>query len=100
MVNTPRFWRNYAHAGDIYTDVLGDAGEYMTAIYKVVMGTRIFTGPDSLLSQLLIEIPERPVLEVVAMFRAIIAAGLFFANGTGPHVNYGIQPAIDYLLTT
>ncbi|MGB0971743.1 MAG: peptidoglycan-binding domain-containing protein [Mycobacterium sp.] len=98
MVDTPKWWRNYAHRGDIYTDVTGQAGEWMTSIYKVVMGTRIFTGPDSLVSQLLIELPERPVVEVVAMFHAIIEAGMFFANGTGPHTNYSIEPAKDYLL--
>ena len=98
MVDTPDWWRNYAHAKDIYTDVVGDAGEYMTAIYKVIMGTRIFTGPDSLISQLFIELPERPVQEVFAMFKAIIGAGMFFAGGTGPHINYQVQPAVDYLL--
>lgn len=97
MVDTPPWWRNYAHAGDIYTDVTGEAGEYMTAIYKVVMGTRIFSGPDSLLSQLLIELPEKPVTEIVAMFQAVMAAGMFFANGTGPHLNYNVRPAIEYL---
>ncbi len=98
MQNTPSWWRNYAHDGDIYTDNVGERGEWMTSIYKVVMGTRIFTGPDSLISQLLIELPERPVTEVIAMFHAIIEAGMFFANGTGPHVNYAIDPARDYLL--
>lgn len=98
MVDTPSWWRNYAHKGDIYTDVSGDAGEYATAIFKVVMGTRIFSGPDSLLSQLLIELPERPVEEVIAMFQMVIRAGLFFANGTGPHLTYSIRPAVEYLL--
>ena len=98
MVDTPEWWRNYAHKGDIYTDCLGQAGEWFTSIYKVIMGTRIFSGPDSLLSQLFIELPERPMTEVIAMFQAIIGAGMFFANGTGPHVNYSVKPAVDYLL--
>ena len=30
-------------------------------------------------------------------FKAMLDAGMFFAGGTGPHVNYNIGPAIDYL---
>ncbi len=96
MVDTPAWWRDYAHAGDLYTDCRGDSGEHKTAIYKAVMGTRVFTGPDSLLSQV-VEIVARPVPETIALYRAIIDAGLFFGGRTGPHVNYSIEPAIDYL---
>jgi hypothetical protein len=31
------------------------------------------------------------------MIQAITSAGLFFASGTGPHINYDPRPAIDYL---
>jgi hypothetical protein len=96
MVDTPDWWRNYAHAGDLYTDVEGDSGEMKRSIYKVVMGTRVFSGPDSLLSQVL-EITTSPLFETIAMFKAMMDAGMFFAKGTGPHVNYNVGPAIDYL---
>lgn len=96
MVDTPDWWRDYAHAGDLYTDCEGDSGEFKTAIYKVVMGTRVFSGPDSLLAQVL-EVTASPVFETIAMFKAIMDAGLFFIRGTTPHLNYSIQPAIDYL---
>jgi hypothetical protein len=98
MVDTPDWWRNYAHHGDLYTECEGDSGEDKTAIYKIVMGTRVFSGPDSLLAQFL-EIAQRPLPEAIAVFKAVIDAGMFFIKGTGPHVNYDTRPAIDYLLS-
>lgn len=98
MTNTPALWRNYAHKGDLYTDCEGASGEDKTAIYKVVMGTRIFSGPDSLLSQVL-EVTGSPLFETIGIFKAIMDAGLFFAKGTGPHVNYNVGPAVEYLRT-
>jgi hypothetical protein len=95
--DTPAWWRNYAHKGDLYTDCEGQSGEDKTAIYKIIMGTRVFKGPDNLLAQFL-ELAKDPVPEATGMFKAIVDAGLFFARGTGPHVNYSPQAAIDYLL--
>jgi len=101
MTDTPTMWRDYAHKGDLYTDVHGESGENKTAIYKIVMGTRIFTGPDSILAQVLevlgIRQDSHQVAEAIAMFQAIIDAGLFFVRGTTPHLNYDIGPAVDYL---
>lgn len=96
LTNTPSFQRDFAHKGDLYTDVQGESGEFKTAIYKVIMGQRVFSGPDSLLAQVL-EVMQSPLLETVAMFRAIIDAGMFFVRGTGPHVSYSVQPAVDFL---
>lgn len=99
MVDTPPWFRSYAHAGDLYTDCQGESGEMKTAIYKVVMGTRVFSGPDSLLAQVIELLAPSPgrLFEVVALFKAIMDAGMFFAKRTGPHLNYRVQPAIDYL---
>jgi len=96
MAGTPHWWRDYAHAGDIYTDVRGEGAEWMTAIYKAVMGTRILQGPDSLLAQL-VELLQQPVREVMAMLDAILKAGMFFGAGTGPHTNYSPSGAVSYL---
>lgn len=96
MMDTPWFWRDYAHRGDLYTDVEGQSGEDKTAIYKIVMGARVFDGPDNILAQFL-ELAQAPAVEAVAMFQAIIDAGLFFLRRTGPHVNYSVSPAIEYL---
>ena len=96
LTDTPQWWRDYAHAGDLYTDVQGQSGENKTAIYKIVMGARVFQGPDSILAQIL-ELTQAPVSEAVAMFQAIIDAGMFFVRKTGPHINYDPRPAIDYL---
>lgn len=96
MTETPSWWRDYAHKSDLYTDVQGQSGENKTAIYKIVMGARVFQGPDSILSQIL-ELTQSPAAEAVAMFQAILDAGLFFIRKTGPHINYSPQAAIDYL---
>lgn len=102
MVDTPPWWRNYAHKGDLYTDCSGQSGEDKTAIYKIVMGTRIFTGPDSILAQVLEVLGVRKdagqTAEALGMFMAIIDAGMFFAKGTTPHINYDTAPAVEYLL--
>ena len=94
--DTPSWWRNYAHKGDLYTDCEGQSGEDKTAIYKIIMGTRVFKGPDNLLAQFL-ELAQDPIPEATGMFKAVIDAGMFFIHQTGPHINYNPQPAIDYL---
>ena len=98
MVNTPAWWRDFAHKGDIYTEVEGDAGEFKTAIYKVIMGARIMQGPDSILAQVL-ELTQAPATEAIAAMQAILRAGMFFVRGTGPHLNYDTRPAIAHLLS-
>jgi hypothetical protein len=98
MVNTPTWWRDYAHTGDLYAEVEGDAGEFKSAIYKVIMGARIMQGPDSILAQVL-ELTQAPATEAIAAMQAILKAGMFFVRGTGPHLNYDTRPAIDHLLS-
>ena len=103
MVNTPDFCLNLAHKGDLYTDTLGEWGENATAIFQIVMGTRIFSGPDSLLSQVFEVLGVRKdasrLVEIMGIFRAIMNAGLFFAHLTAPHTSYHVGPAIDFLRT-
>ena len=103
MVDTPYWWRNYAHKGDLYTDCEGESAENKTAIYKIVMGARVFSGPDSLLRQLLEASGHiqdaHQIIETTAIFKAILDAGLFFARGTTPHINYSTGEAIAYLVS-
>jgi hypothetical protein len=96
MTDTPTWWRDYAHKGDLYSDVEGQSGENKTAIYKIIMGTRMLQGPDNLLAQVL-ELGTGSPAELIGMFKAVMDAGLFFLRSTGPHVNYDTRPAIDYL---
>lgn len=98
MVDTPRFWKDFAHKGDLYSEVEGDAGEFKTAIYKIVMGARIMQGPDSILAQVL-ELTQAPATEAIAAMQAVLQAGMFFVKGTGPHLNYDVRPAIAHLST-
>jgi hypothetical protein len=97
MVDTPTWWKDFAHAGDIYTAVQGDAGEWKSSIYKVIMGARLMQGPDSILAQVM-ELTAAPATEAVAAMQAILQAGMFFVKGTGPHLNYDVRPAINHLL--
>lgn len=103
MVDTPFWWRNYAHSNDLYTDCEGESGENKTAIYKLIMGARIMNGPDSLLRQLL-ELSgatqdASQIIETTAMFKAILDAGMFFGRGTQPHINYSTAEAVAYLMS-
>jgi hypothetical protein len=98
MVDTPTWWKDFAHAGDMYTAVQGDAGEWESSIYKVIMGARLMQGPDSILAQVL-ELTTAPPAEAIAVMQAILQAGMFFAKGTSPHLNYDVRPAVDHLLS-
>ncbi len=95
MVGTPPWWKEHSRRGDLYAEnQTDDRGEDKTAIYMAVQNE--WTGdPDSLLSQM-VEIIERPVVEVLAMVRAIID-GLLFAARPGPHGDYDLRPGIDWM---
>lgn len=93
----PANYRTYGHEGDLYTDVeLNNEGEHKRAIGKIVMGSNVFGGSDSILAQL-VELGLNPFSEGMAAAQALLDAGMFFARKTGPHVNYSIHPAIEYL---
>lgn len=102
MANTPAWWRNYAHRGDLYTDVPADeSGENRTAIWQVIRDGDMFRGPDSLLRQFLelagIVKDGSQVAETTAMFKAMLDALVFFGQQTRPHVNYTTAEAVAYL---
>lgn len=96
MVNTPRDWKEISRHGDLYAEneSVGDAGEHKTAIYQAVQN-RWSGHPDSLLSQLM-EIVERPLPELLAMFQAIISGAMFLGN-MAPHGAYDLGPGIDFM---
>lgn len=102
MVDTPDWWRNYAHAGDLYADVPDDeSGENRTAIWQIIRDGNALKGPDSLLRQVLELgglVHDGPAIsEVTGMFKAMMDAMVFFGKQTGPHVNYSVAEAISYL---
>lgn len=102
MVSTPDWWRNYAHAGDLYSDVPADeSGENRTAIWQLIRDGDIMRGPDSLLRQFLelggIARDADAISETTGMFKAMLDAMVFFGKGTGPHINYSTAEAIAYL---
>lgn len=102
MVDTPTWWLNIAHDGDLYVNCAGESGENKRAIWKIIRGMDLFKGPDSILAQVLEALGVRndaaQLLEVVAIFKAIWDAGLFFARRLTPHTNYLPGPVIDYYL--
>ena len=71
------------------------------SIWAIIRGTRVFSGPDSILSQVLeamgVKQDAGQLMEIIGIFKAILDAGMFFAKGTGPHLNYSVHPAIEYL---
>lgn len=106
LKDTPEWWYDYAHGGnsrfgrDIYTDTPDDdAGENMTAIYKIVQNVSGFIGQASLLEQIK-EMLTNPLVEIPAALRAIYFGGAFVTTrpfATAPHCNYDLGPAIQYL---
>ena len=102
MVDTPDWWRNYAHKGDLYSDCPDDeSGENRTAIWQIIRSGNMFKGPDSLLRQVL-ELTgavqdSSQLIEVTGMVKAMLDALVFFGKQTGPHINYSAAEAISYL---
>jgi hypothetical protein len=97
MHDTPAFWRDYAHKGDLYAACeQGDSGEDKTAIWRIVRGEKFFVGPDTLLEQFL-EITTSPLSGAIGAFKAMMDAGMFFGGGLTQHTSYNVGPAIDYL---
>lgn len=99
---TPSWWLDFAHGSnsqwkrDLYTDAPNDAaGLDMTMIWHLVENVTI-SSLSGLVVKLL-EVVQKPMEEIVPMFRAVLYAGAFFFAGTGPHVNYDIDPAVRYL---
>ena len=97
LTDTPTWWRDYAHHGDLYATVEqnGDAAEDKTAIWRIIRGEKFFIGPDTLLEQFL-EIAKQPIPGAIGAFKAMLDAGMFFGKGLTPHTSYNIGPAIDY----
>lgn len=101
IMNTPSWWRDYAHAGDLYTDVLDDeSAENRLAIWQVIRDGSIAKGPDSLLRQVLElggALDGSTVAETTAMAKAMLDALTFFGGGTKAHTSYSTTEAIAYL---
>lgn len=102
MVDTPDWFRNYAHVGDLYADSPDDqSGENRRAAWQLIRDGSITKGPDSLLRQLLeltgaVKDADQ-ISEVTGVFKAMLDAMVFFGKQTGPHVNYSTAEAIAYL---
>jgi hypothetical protein len=102
LTDTPGWWREYAHKGDLYTDCPPDEStENRTAIWQLIRNGDILTGPDSLLRQMLelggISRDAGVISETIGMVKAMLDALVFFGKRTGPHVNYSPAEAIVYL---
>ena len=97
LTDTPEWWVEYAHAGDLYADCeLDDEGEWKRAICKIVMGNQWWAGQDNIFEQVC-EVFGKPLEEGWAVAMALFGTIRFFGSGTRPHVTYNVQPAIDYL---
>lgn len=102
MIDTPDWWRDYAHRGDLYTDSPADqSGENRTAIWKLIRDGDFTRGPDSLLRQVLevtgaVRDGSR-IVEITGMVKAMMDALVFFGKKTVPHTSYSTAEAIAYL---
>lgn len=97
MVDSPPYMRDYAHEKDMYAQCpFSDMGEDERAICKIIMGNKVFSGTDSILAQV-IELIQRPITETIAMFYAMIDAGMFLASGANTPHFYDIRPMVDFL---
>lgn len=97
LENAPFKVADYGHADDMYSACgLDDMGQDERAVCQIIMGNNVFGGPDSILAQLFIELPQKPVQRIMAVFNALMDAGLFFGGGTRAH-GYDIGPAIQFL---
>jgi hypothetical protein len=99
IVGTPEWWLDFAHGAnsqwgrDLYTDNPNDAGGLdMTAVWHIVQNLDI----GELIGRLG-ELLTHPVEAIPAALEALLYAGMFFLCGTGPHVDYDIDPAISHL---
>ena len=102
MVDTPDWFRNYAHVGDLYCDVPDDeSGENRTAIWQIIRNGNALKGPDSLLRQVLeltgVATDGPAISEVIGMFKAMMDALVFFGKQTQPHINYSTAEAVAFL---
>lgn len=104
MKDTPTWWLNIAHKGDLYVDVSGQSGENKRAIWKVIRDVSIgsiFKGADSILSQVLealgVKKDASQIVEIMGIFKAMWDAGMFFAKGLTPHTNYLPATGIEHL---
>ena len=104
LVDTPDWVGDFAHGAnsvfkrDLYTDTPMDkSGENIRAITKIVMGNDWWTGQDNIFEQL-IELGLNPFTGAAAAFQSVVYAGMFFGAQTGPHVNYELDPVINWFL--
>jgi hypothetical protein len=102
MTDTPKWWIEFAHKGDLYSDCPPDEStENRTAIWQLIRNGDIMTGPDSLLRQVLelggLSRDAGAVSEATGMVKAMLDALVFFGKKTGPHINYSPVEAIAYL---
>lgn len=96
LKNTPEWWRDYAHDGDLYaTAAQGDSGQDKTAIWRIIRGEQFLVGPDTLAEQVM-EIASNP-FKALGAFRAMFDALNFFGKQLVPHTSYNPWPARDYL---
>lgn len=101
MTDTPTWWRNYAHAGDLYTDVEpGQSAENKTAVWQIIRNGDMMSGPNSILRQVLElggGVDGTQIAELTGMVKAMLDALVFFGKQTQPHTSYTTGEAITYL---
>lgn len=102
LVDTPSWWFDYAHGAnsawgrDVYADVPdGPVGENMSAVWPIVASVK----PMMLFKRLSELATDGDIADWGAVAAAVLYAGAFFIakTPTEPHINYNIEPAVQYL---
>lgn len=104
LERTPTWWLDFAHGGnsqwgrDLYTDSPNNhTGDIQTAVCDVVMMADLFTAFNMLFVHVG-HLSDNPAAEIPPIFDAVVQAGMFFVpQGTMPHLDYDIRPAVEYL---
>lgn len=96
--DTPDWWYDFAHAGDLYTNTPDDlSGKNDTAIWKIIESLN-FVGAGALLPRLG-EIASEGIPGWQSIGQSILSAGAFFLSNpaTLEHINYDTGPAVALL---
>jgi hypothetical protein len=103
MVNTPKWWYDFAHIHDIYTDTPDDeGGEDMTLIWQIVRDPPqhlIGVSTNTLLGHVM-GLLKSPIKEVPGAVLAAMHGMGFVATKpypTMPHIDYDLGPATQIL---
>jgi len=96
LVNTPDWFHNYAHPGDMYTCCpVNQVGDDVRIIFDFVLTQ--WTGAFDDLWEFGSDLAKELFGGSVAVIQAVVLAIVFYGGGTKEHVDYDPSPSMNYL---